>query len=293
MYSCRQTLLPVVILAAATILAGVAAPGSASAAELEASTVPDGAWVLKVFPTFYYTSAYFSPEGRALNMDELSGLLYFEVPVHVQYGVTGSFSVGAIVPLGWTYQEEEDRTESLDRFTVREMWLTLKYRLLTVPLIASSSVRVKIPISDKEPWEDGLRIGDGQIDLFPMCHWDYFDKTRYWYTQLSAGYNYRFKKDDIKPFDELIFSGRLGYELFPELRMRMYLCTDLTRFMNGDYPEEDRQFFEKEGDLHTFGYGVSLWPRPTFRLEVTTRGDWSGTNRFRGMWWGIGFTKIL
>ena len=206
---------------------------------------------------------------------------------------SGSFSVGTIVPLGWTYEEEEGRTESRDRFAVREIWFTLKYRWLTLPLIASSAVRVKVPISDKEPWEDGLRIGDGQVDLFPICHWDYFDKTRYWYVQLSAGYNYRFKNGDIKPFDELVFSGRAGYELFPDLRMRFHLCTDLTRFMNGDYPDQNRKFYEKEGDLHTFGYGISLWPRPTFRLEITTSGDWSGTNRYRGMTWGIGFTKIF
>lgn len=293
MYSCRQYAQALIVLAVAAILMNVAGPGPAASAELEASTVPDGDWLVKIFPTFYYTSAYFSPEGRALNMDEVSGLLYFEVPVHIQYGVTGSFSVGSIIPLGWTYQEEQNRVDSYDRFTVRELWFTLKYRWLTVPLIASSALRVKVPLADKKSWEDGLRIGDGQVDLFPICHWDYFDKTRYWYVQLSAGYNYRFKSEDIKPFDELIFSGRVGYELFPDLRMRIYLCTDLTRFMNGDYPTEDLKFFEKEGDLHRFGYGVSLWPRPTFRMEITTSGDWGGTNRYRGMCWGLGFTKIF
>lgn len=292
MSSCRQITTMAFMLVGA-VITGLVLPASVLAAEFEASTVPDGAWLVKIFPTFYYTSAYFSPDGRALNMDKVSGLLYFELPVHVQYGVTGAFSVGTIIPLGWTYEEEEDRAESVDRFTVREMWFTLKYRLLTVPLIASPSLRVKVPLAEKKSWEDGLRIGDGQVDLFPICHLDYFDQTRYWYVQISGGYKYRFKKETIKPFDEVIFSGRAGYELFPDLRMRLYLCTNLTRFINGDYPEENRKFFEKEGDLHRFGYGISLWPRPTFRVEVTTSGDWSGTNRYRGMWWGLGFTKIL
>jgi hypothetical protein len=292
MSSCRRHA-TLVLLVAGAVITGLFVSTSVFASELEASTVPEGAWLLKIFPTFYYTSAYFSPEGRALNMDKVSGLLYFELPVHVQYGVTGAFSVGTIIPLGWTYEEEEDRAESLDRFTVREMWFTLKYRLLTVPLIASPALRVKVPLAEKKPWEDGLRIGDGQVDLFPICHLDYFDQTRYWYVQISGGYKYRFKKGDTKPFDEVVFAGRVGYELFPDLRMRLYLCADLTRFINGDYPEENRKFFEKEGDLHRFGYGISLWPRPTFRVEVTTSGDWSGTNRYRGMWWGLGFTKIF
>jgi hypothetical protein len=283
---------PIILAALAALLAaGVFTP--AAATEFEASTVPAGHYLLKIYPKFYYTSAYFSPGGRALNMEEVSGLLYFELPVHLQYGVTNSFAVGAIIPFGWTYEEEENRDQSVDRVTVREAWVTLKYRLLTIPLVVSPALHVKVPLAEKKAWEDGLRIGDGQVDLHPLCHLEYYSKTRYWYVQLSGGYKYRFKKEDIKPFDELTFYGRAGYELFPDLRMRFYLYTDLTEFMNGDYPGEDLEFYEMEGTLHEFGYGVSLWPRPTFRVDITTGGDWSGSNRYRGMHWMLGFSKLF
>jgi hypothetical protein len=280
-------------LTAGLLVAVVFGAGGAEAVEYEASTAPDGSYLLKVYPKFFYTSAHFSAGGRALNMTDVTGLLYFELPVHLQYGITKSFSIGTILPLGWTYQEEEERQDPVSRLTVREFWITLKYRWLTVPVISSSSVRIKVPLADKKSWEDGLRIGDGQVDVYPLLHLDYFNNTLYWYVMMTAGYKYRFKTGETKPFDELTFHGRAGYELFPDLRMRFYLYTNLTEFMNGDFSDEELEFFEKEGNLHEFGYGVSLWPRPTFRVDLTTGGDWSGTNQYRGMRWGLGFTKIF
>lgn len=267
--------------------------GAATATDFEASTVPGGHFLLKVYPRFFYASAYFSEEGMARNMTGVTGLLYLELPVRLEYGITSSFAMGAILPLGWTYQEEEDRDDPVSRLTVRDFWVTMKYRWLTLPVISATSLRVKVPVVEKEDWEDGLRIGDGQIDIQALSHLDYFSDTRYWYVQLIAAYKYRFEKDDTKFFDELTFAGRAGYELFPDLRMRFYLYGDLTKFINGDFPGDTLRFFEQEGDLHTFGYGVSLWPRPTFRVDLTTGGDLSGTNQYRGMRWTVGFTKIF
>ena len=280
--------------AAIAILAAVLAFASfAHAGEFEASTAPDGRYLLRIYPKFFYTSAYFSPEGKAHNLDKVTGLLYFELPVQVQYGVTRSLSIGAIVPIGWTYEEEENRPDAFNRVTVREVWLTVQHKWITFPFISSSSLRVKIPLADKKDWEDGLRIGDGQVDVYPVYHFDYFNQRHYWYVQVAVGYKYRFKKGDYKPLDELRFYGQGGYELFPDLRMRFYLLADLTRFSNGDVPAGSPKFFERDGDLHSFGYGISLWPRPSFRVELTTLGDWSGTNQYRGVRWEIGFTKIL
>jgi hypothetical protein len=268
-------------------------PTGVDSAEFEASTVPDGQYLLKIYPKFFYASAYFSSEGRALNLEEVMGLLHFELPIQLQYGITKSFSVGVYLPVGWAYQEKEKQPESVDRITVRELWFTVQHRWLTLPIISSFSVRLKVPLADKKSWEDGLHIGDGQPDIYPLYYFDYFSETMYWYVQMAVGYKYRFKASDYKPFDETTFYLEGGYELFPDLRMRFYLYADLKRFRNGDFPGEDLKFFEKEGDLHEFGYGISLWPRPTFRLEITTGGDWSGTNQFRGMLWMLGFTKIF
>lgn len=269
------------------------APTGIDAVEFEASTAPAGKYLLKIYPNFFFTSAYFSNEGKALNLPGVTGLLYFELPVQVQYGVTGSLSLGAILPIGWTYQEEPERQDPVQRLMVREVWITLQHRWLTFPFVSSSSIRVKIPLVDKKDWENGLRIGDGQVDVYPVYHFDYFNETRFWYVQFSVGYKYRFKKGSYKPLDELRFYSQGGYELFQDLKMRFFLYADLIKFRNGEFPEGDLKFFEREGSLHTFGYGLSLWPRPTFRLEITTGGDWSGSNQYRGIRWIIGATKIF
>jgi hypothetical protein len=280
--------------AAIAIIAAVLACATfARAGEFEASSAPDGRYLLRIYPKFFFTSAYFTPEGKAHNLEEVTGLLYFELPVQVQYGVTRSLSIGAIVPVGWTYEEEGNRPNSFNRVTVREVWLTVQHKWITFPFISSSSLRIKIPLAYKKDWEDGLRIGDGQVDIYPMYHFDYFNQRHYWYVQAAVGYKYRVKTESRKPLDELRFYGQGGYELFPDLRMRFYLIADLTRFSNGWFPPASTKFFERDGSLHSFGYGVSLWPRPSFRVELTTIGDWSGTNQYRGVRWEIGFTKIL
>jgi hypothetical protein len=271
----------------------VVVPVNVRALEFEASTAPDGQYLLKVYPNFYFTSAYFNDDGKAMNLPDVTGLLYFELPVYVQYGVTGSFSVGAILPIGWTYQETEEREDPNSRLAVRELWLTLQHRWITKPFVSSSSIRIKLPLADKEEWEDGLRIGDGQVDILPAYHFEYLSPSHYWFINMSIGYKYRFKTSEYKPLDELKFYVRGGYELFADLKMRFFLYADMTRFMNGEYHGDDLQFFEHDGCLHSYGYGISLWPRPTFRVEFVTGGDWSGRNQYRGIRWLIGVTKVI
>lgn len=279
--------------AAATFAVMLAIPLASHAGEYEASTAPDGQYLLRVYPKFYYTSAYFGDDGRARNLPDVSGLLYFELPVQVQYGITGSLSIGAIVPFGWTYEEEESRPEAVNRVAVREFWLTAQHKWLTFPFVSSSSVRVKVPLADKKDWEDGLHIGDGQVDIFPVYHFDYYNQRHFWYVQFAAGYKFRLKKGSYKPCDETRFYCQGGYELFPDLRMRFFLLADLVRYSNGEFPGDEVKVFERDGALHSYGYGVSLWPRPNFRVELTTLGDWSGSNQYRGIRWEIGITRIL
>lgn len=270
-------------------------PIDTQAGEFDASVAPDGRYLLRLNPKIYFTSAYFSDDGKPANLDTVTGLLYFEVPVHVQYGLSGALSVGVIVPLGWTYQEirSDIRPDPIHRLAIRELWLTVQHRWLTLPFVSSSSLRIKIPLSKKKDWEDGLRIGDGQVDVYAIYYFDYFSKTRYWYTELMIGYKYRFKTGKIKPLDELNFKSQLGYELIPDLQVRFFLYADLTEFQNGKFEEDTLEFFEQEGRLRTFGYGLSLWPRPSLRLEMATGGDWFGRNQYRGMRWMVGITKII
>ena len=270
-------------------------PIATQAGEFDASVAPKGHYLLRINPKIYFTSAYFSDDGKPANLDTVTGLLYFEVPVHVQYGLSGALSIGAIVPLGWTYQEIQSdiRPDPIHRLAVRELWLTVQHRWLTLPFVSSSSLRIKIPLSKKKDWEDGLRIGDGQVDVYPIYYIDYFSKLHYWYTELTIGYKYRFKTGKIKPLDELNFKAQLGYELIPDLQVRFFMYVDLTEFRNGEFEGGTLEFFEQEGRIRTFGYGLSLWPRPSLRMEMATGGDWFGCNQYRGMRWLVGITKIF
>lgn len=273
-------------------------PASSYGEEWEASVPPVKKYLFKFYPKIFFTSAFFSEEGKALNLPKVTGLLYIVAPVHVQYGYTKSLAFGAVLPIGLTYQEiiPTLRPDPITRFTVRELWLTVQHRWWTVPFISSSSIRIKIPLASKKNWEDGLRIGDNQIDIYPIYYFSYFSKNRYWYTDTSIGYKYRFKKDNIKPFDEYNFRSLLGYELIPDFQLRFFLFADLTAFRNGDFDSispTEIQFFQNEGSLHTFGYGLSMWLRPETRLEISTAGDWSGRNQYRGMKWSIGIVKII
>jgi hypothetical protein len=281
--------------AALLVLALLLPPASIPAQEFGASKPPKGQFLVRAFPKAFFTSDRFSDEGKALNLENVTGLLYVELPVQVQYGVTGSLAVGATLPFGWTYQEVDPdiREDPINRFAVREVWLMVQHQWWTLPFISSSSLRVKVPVMDKEEWEDGLRIGDGQVDLYPAYFFDYHSEERYWFVKLELGYKYRFGTGDIKPFDELNFRSVAGFEFLANRKLEGFIFADLTRFRNGDYGETDRAFFEKDGSLHTFGYGVSYLPSPDFQVYVETAGDFSGRNRYRGMYWTVGLRKVF
>lgn len=272
-------------------------PSGINAQEFGASVVPQGGYLLNFYPKIFFTSAYFSDEGKTQNLETVTALFYLEMPVHIQYGLTGSSNIGAILPIGWTYQEvrQEIRRHPIDRLAIRELWLTVQHRWWSFLFFSSSSLRIKIPLSKKKVWEDGLRIGDGQVDIFPLYYVDYYSEELYWYTELTIGYKYRFKNKNrnYKPFDELKFKSLLGYELWENPKIRGYIYADLTRFRNGDFGEDNLKFFEYEGSLQTFGYGVTLKPIPKLELHIETAGDWFGRNRYRGMRWLFGFTIIL
>jgi len=87
----------------------------------------------------------------------------------------------------------------------------------------------------------------------------------------------------------------VGLEIWDRPKLDFFLCADLTRFRNGDYGEIDGvpEFFENEGSLHTFGYGVSLEPFPLMQIYLDTAGDLSGRNRYRGMRWTLGFRQVF
>jgi hypothetical protein len=267
-------------------------PAGTNAQEFGASTAPKGVFLFKCYPKVFFTNAYFSDRGKALNLETVTGLLYLEVPLQVQYGLTNSLNVGIIVPVGWTYQEmvPDLRENAVHRFAVRELWLTVQHRWWTFLFFSSSSLRVKIPLSKKRDWEDGLHIGDGQVDVFPLYYVDL--ETEYWYTELSAGYKYRFKDKGWKPFDELKFKLLGGHKLFVHPDMRFYVYGDLTNFWNGEFEGDDLDFYEHEGRRATLGYGVSLRPIHNMRLDIETAGDLAGRNQYRGMRWTVGFTII-
>jgi len=262
--------------------------------EFGASSAPADGYLIKFYPKVFLTSAYFSDKGKALNLTRVTQLIYIEAPIYVQYGLTNSMSVGMILPPAYSYQEilPDLRRNPIDRYGVKEFWLTIQHRYLSFPIIATSSLRIKIPLVKKKDWEDGLRVGDGQIDIYPVFYFDYFNSRLSMYTENSIGFKFRLKKGNVKPFDELTFRSELGLELFPSLQFRTFIYTDMTQFRNGEFPEDNRKFFENEGSLHTWGYGVSIWPNQKSQIYIATGGDWSGRNQYRGMHWTVGLTFL-
>ncbi|MCK4351102.1 MAG: hypothetical protein KAX13_09590, partial [Candidatus Krumholzibacteria bacterium] len=80
---------PVVAMFAAAALLTACIPAGLHAREFEASVAPEDRFLFKVYPKFFFTSAYFADDGRAYNLPGVTGLLYFELPLQVQYGITG------------------------------------------------------------------------------------------------------------------------------------------------------------------------------------------------------------
>jgi hypothetical protein len=273
----------------------VLSPNPIRGQEYQASTPPEGRFLLRVFPKVFFASAYFDENGKARNLDGVTGLLHAEFPVNLQYGVTGALAVGAVLPVALTYQEVDPdvRSDPIHRFWMPEGWLTLQYRFWTLPFIASVGLRVKIPLMDKRDWEDGLRIGDGQVDISPVLHIDYQSPTRYWFTRLTGSYKHRFKSGDEKPFDEWMLRAMLGLELWDRPKIDLFGFADLTAFRDGDFGSGELAFFEREGSLHTLGYGVSFEPYPLGQIYVETAGDYSGRYRYRAMRWRVGFRHPL
>ncbi|MFC1554393.1 hypothetical protein ACFL7D_07155 [candidate division KSB1 bacterium] len=298
MYLCKSKNHKFLRTAIILLILTVFCPFSSYSQEFGASVAPPEGYLIKFYPKVYLTSAYFSDKGKALNLTEVTQLIYIETPVYIQYGLTNSISVGVILPPAYSYQEilPDLRWDPIDRYSVKELWLTLQHRYLTFltmggELIAASSIRIKIPLAKKKDWEDGLRVGDDQFDIYPVYYFDYSSKAG-WYTENAIGYKFRLKKGSIKPFDELTFRSELGFELFPAFQFRTFIYTDMTRFRNGEFSEDNRKFFENEGSLHTWGYGVSIWPSQNSQIYIATGGDWSGRNQYRGMHWTVGLTLL-
>jgi hypothetical protein len=94
------------------------------------------------------------------------------------------------VPAGWTYQEAGLRGQATSTLDLREVWLTLQHRWLPLAFISSASVRVKIPLQRKQDFEDGLRIGDDQFDIYPVYYFDYFSRSHFFFSEFAAGYRF-------------------------------------------------------------------------------------------------------
>ena len=263
-----------------------------SAREFDASTLPRGRYLLKIYPKIFFASAGFDSESRSVNFAEVSGLTRIEFRFGVYRGITDNLMAGIILPLGYTRSTyspnlHRERDTSIG---LREIWLLVQHQWITLPVISSSSLRVKIPITDKKDFEQGLRIGDGQIDLYPVYYFDWVTPVHI-YLKSEIGYKYRIEKGDTKPSDEFRAILQSGYELIPQVRLRLFTFSDYTRFFGDEV--EGESVPGTSGYLYTIGYGVEIWPRPGFSMEMSTGGDFMGKNHFRGMRWVIGIGYLF
>jgi hypothetical protein len=265
-----------------------------TAREFDASTIRRGEHLLKIYPEILFTSAGFDSEGRSIIFPETSGLTRVELRFGMYRGITDNLMAGIILPLGYTRKTYSPHLHRGRDTCIgwREIWLLIQHQWIRLPVISSSSLRVKIPITDEKPFEKGLSIGGGQIDLYPVYYFDMPPRHgRSIYFKSQIGYKYRIKKGDTKPSDEFKAILESGYELIPEVRLRLFTFSDYTRFFGGKVKGE--RTLGTSGYVYTIGYGVEIWPRPGWSMEMSTGGDLMGKNQFRGMTWVIGMGYLF
>jgi hypothetical protein len=268
----------ILVLTLVLILALGLTSSNCPAVQFDASVPPRGAFYLKMYPRFFVTSAKFDDLGRPINFSHLSTLTYVDTPLELYCGITDSLMAGILLPVGYIRRNYVSG-EISSATQIGNPWLIVKHQFWSEVLYAASSLRVKLPITEIEPLEEGFDIDDKQIDIYPVYYIDWqMPLGTYIYGQI--GYKYRMKSGKIKPSDEMRIVVETGYAVVPDI-IRIFTFSDFTKFFGGEINGEvDRS---SVGYLYTIGAGVRFFLRRNLRVEIFTSADPYGRNRFRGI----------
>ena len=274
----------------AAVSASVLSPSDCTAVRFDASVPPKGAWYVKTYPKFFATSAHFNDSGRAISLAGVSQMTYIDTPLEIYYGVSPSLMAGVMLPLGYV-REAYDLAGSSSATRLGNPWLIVKHQFWSEVVVAASSLRIKIPITEADALLAGFDRDDKQIDLYPIYYMDWqMSLGTYVYGQI--GYKYRMKNGDVKPSDELKLVVETGYAIVPGI-VRMFTFSDFTKFFAGNVDGETDEL--SSGYLYRIGAGVRFFVGRNLRVEVFTNADPLGRNQFRGIGGclGIGYVAGL
>jgi hypothetical protein len=258
------------------------------AVQFDASVPPKGAFYLKIHPIVFVTSARFDDSGKPRNLEHISQLSYVDTQTEFYYSITDSLMAGGLVPvayMGRSYVSEESSSET----KIRNPWVIVKHQFWSEGIVSASSLRVKLPITEIDPFEEGFDVDDKQVDVYPVYYVDWMMSAgTYIYGQI--GYKYRMKNDHIKPGDELKLLVETGYAIVPGI-IRIFTFSDFTRFFASKINDEKDEL--SAGYLYTIAAGVRFFLGRNLRVEVLTNANPFGKNQYRGIGGHVGVGYVL
>jgi hypothetical protein len=256
------------------------------AVQFDASVPPKGAFYFKIYPEIFVTSARFDNSGKSINLPDISQFSYVDTQTEFHYGLTDTLMAGVLLPIEYVRKTYTVDVKTNDT-RIGNPWLIITHQFWSEVVTATSSLRVKLPITDIESMEAGFDLDDKQVDIYPVYYFDWMMSIGT-YINSQIGYKYRMKNNQIKPSDELRLIIETGYAIVPAV-IRIFTYSDFIKFFSSKI---DGQIIElSKGYIYTIGAGVRFFLGQNLRIEVLTNATPFGKNRFRGIGGhaGIGF----
>jgi len=168
------------------ILAFGVAPSDVLAVQFDATAIPKGAFYFKIYPNVFVTGGKFDDSGNAVNFTHLSTLSYVDTSLECYYGITGSLMSGVLLPVGYIGKNHPEKTD-FSTTKMKNPWLIVKHQFWSEVVCSASSLRIKIPITEIEPLEEGFDIDDKQIDLYPVYYLDWTSSLGVYIYRIFSG----------------------------------------------------------------------------------------------------------
>lgn len=249
----------------------------------DASVLPKDSFWFKIYSDVFVTSAKFDESSKAVNLAHLSQLAYVKNWFELSHGITDNFMLGATLPVGYVKKSLVEEDSFSDTF-LENPWIIVKYQFWPGTLCLTSSLRIKIPITDVDPLEEHFNVEEKQVDIYPIFYIDWqMPIGTYIYSQM--GYKYRMKSERIKPGDELRLLIETGYAIVPGI-IRIFTYSDYVRFFGGKIKGEVD--ITGSGYLYIMAAGVRFFLNRNLRVEVLTNATPIGKNQLRGIGGSVG-----
>lgn len=254
----------------------------------DASVLPMDTFWLKIYSDVFVTSAKFDESRKAVNLAHISQLAYIKNRFELSYGITNTLTLGVTSPIGYVKKSLVEEDVFSDTF-LENPWIILKHQFWPGTICLTSSLRIKLPITDVDPLEEYFDVDDKQFDIYPVYYIDWqMPMGTYIYSQI--GYKYRMKSEKVKPSNELKLLIETGYAIVPGI-IRIFTYSDYVRLFGGKINGElDKN---SSGYLYTVAAGVRFFLKRDFRIEILTNATPIGKNQLRGIGGSAGLCYVI